>query len=261
MNLTQIDEQLYFIGSYLSKIGVDISFVRCFPGEFLMGSSQGKKYAKATEIPQHSVRITKDFFISKNLITEAQWLRIMKKKPRLFRARENENQSFPVEGVTWIEAVAFCESLSEMLRKSNQIRDGQNVILPSEAQWEYACRAGTTTSWFFGEEENEIINYGWTSINSSRDLKPIGLKKPNPWGLLDTIGNVSEWVLDDFSLYKNEYELVNDPVFLDPKSTLKVARGGSFSRLPKECRSASREVIQTNNPYKESVGFRPIIII
>ena len=125
--------------------------------------------------------------------TPAQFFRVLRKNPSKFKAARH-----PVEQVTWDEAVEFCARLSDLPAEK---RVGRVYRLPTEAEWEYSCRAGTTTGYSFGNDQGQLSNYGWWKVNSGGATHPVGLKKPNPWGLYDIHGNVFEWVQDWHGVY------------------------------------------------------------
>ena len=180
------------------------------PGEFAMGSpaSEPGRYDDET---QHQVKITKPFYLSVHEVTQAQYERVMGKNPSKY-----EGANKPVEDVSWNDAVAF-------FRKLN---DEVEYRLPTEAQWEYACRAGTTTAYSFGDDVSQLGEYAWYSGNSS-STHPVGELKPNAWGLFDMHGNVFEWCQDWYGDY-DSLKVVSDPT--GPASgDLRVWRGVQHS--------------------------------
>ena len=144
------------------------------------------------------------FAIGKYPVTQAQYEAVMGNNPSYFQG----NSQNPVEQVSYDDAVAFCQKLSEMT--------GKNYRLPTESEWEYACRAGTVTEYYFGDDASQLGDYAWYDGNSQRTTHPVGQKLPNDWGLYDMIGNVWEWCQQV------------------------VMRGGSWGNLPDNCRSAIR---------------------
>ena len=159
-----------------------IELVRVPPGWFLMGSDRGLPHAP--EGPVHRVEIPLAFWMSRTLVTQQVYEAVMGSNPSQFPAR----RLHPVESVTWDAALAFCERLTALT--------GRHVGLPSEAEWEYAYRAGTASSYFFGDDPARLADYAWFEENSGGETQPVGLKAPNPWGLLDLPGNVWEWCQD-----------------------------------------------------------------
>ena len=147
-------------------------------GEFMMGSPDSDVKA---EKPQHQVRITKPFYLGVNEVTQEQYERVMGNNPSYFKGDPQR----PVETVAWDDAVEFCRMLTK--------KEGVTYRLPTEAEWEYACRAGTTTRYSFGDDPKNMSDYAWCRQNSDGKSHPVGQKKPNAWGLYDMHGNVWEW--------------------------------------------------------------------
>jgi formylglycine-generating enzyme required for sulfatase activity len=165
-------------------------------GEFMMGSPDSDVKA---EKPQHPVRITKPFYLGVNAVTQEQYERLMSNNPSYFKGDPQR----PVETVAWDDAVAFCQTLSK--------KEGVTYRLPTEAEWEYACRAGTTTRYGFGDDPKNMSDYAWCKQNSDGNTHPVGQKKPNAWGLYDMHGNVYEWCADRWGVYADS-PVTNDPV-------------------------------------------------
>jgi formylglycine-generating enzyme required for sulfatase activity len=206
------------------------------PGEFLMGSPAFED-GRGIDETQHKVTLTKPFFMGTTEVTQAQFFRVLRKNPSKFKAAKH-----PVEMVTRDEAVEFCARLSDLPAEK---RTGRVYRLPTEAEWEYACRAGTTTAYSFGNDQGQLSNYGWWKVNSGGATHPVGLKKPNPWGLYDIHGNVFEWVQDWHGGYSGGK--LTDPT--GPVSgSLRVSRGGRWSSIAGICRSAFR--------YRSTPGLR-----
>jgi formylglycine-generating enzyme required for sulfatase activity len=194
--------------------GVTMKMVLIHPGKFMMGE----------EKDQHEVTITKPFYMGVTEVTQAQYEAIMGTNPSNFKGATN-----PVDTVSWNDATEFCKKLSEKTR--------QTVRLPTEAEWEYACRAGTKTAFSFGDTDTGLGDYAWYSGNSGSTTHPVGQKKPNAWGLYDMHGNVWEWCADWYGDYAKG--AATDPQ--GPASgTSRVLRGGSWYGDPTHCRSAYR---------------------
>ncbi len=230
--------------------GQKMEFVRIKADSFLMGAPAGEKEASEDE-KQHRVRITRDFYLGRTAVTQDQYEALMSKNPSSFKG----NGLLPVETVSWNDAVAFCTALGK--------KTGRKVRLPWEAEWEYACRAGTTTPFHFGGKlSGDLANcngehpYGTDTMGTfRRELTPVGLYPANPWGLLDMHGNVYQWCGDYYGPYKDSEE--SDPARTtkyDDKD-LRVLRGGSWLTYAKYCRSALRN---RDNPANRSHnnGFR-----
>ena len=223
--------------------GVKLEMVLIPAGEFLMGSPDSDKDAQRREKPQHRVRITKPFYLGKYLVTQEQWEAVMGNNPSRFKGPKN-----PVEHVSWDDCQQFLEKLNA------KVGGGGSSQLPTEAQWEYACRAGSTTRYCFGDEESGLGEYAWYDANSGSKTHPVGEKKPNAWGLYDMHGNVWEWCQDwyDGGYYANSP--TDDPTG-PPGGSVRVLRGGSWHDAARCCRSACRGSLRPG--YRDrTLGFR-----
>jgi formylglycine-generating enzyme required for sulfatase activity/cytochrome c-type biogenesis protein CcmH/NrfG len=226
-------------------------------GEFLMGTPNGDPNQGFDEHP-HRVRISRSFFMGKYEVTQGQYKKVMGKNPSYFAKLPNPDQ-YPVEQVTWDEAVAFCRALSELPEEKTV---GRTYRLPTEAEWEYACRAGTTTAYHFGDDANDLGKYALFGGHKAGvwATQKVGIKLPNAWGLHDMHGNVWEWCADEYGPYRVESEVV-DPKGPD-KGVGKVARGGSWDYGAVKCRSAQRyggEVL-TRSFTNFAFGFRVVMV-
>lgn len=204
--------------------GVTMDLVRIPAWTFMMGSENGGDY----EEPVHRVTISRDFYIGRFEVTQGQWLAVMGNNPSFFSGSDG----LPVERVEYAGAVAFCAEVSRIT--------GYDVRLPTEAEWEYACRAGTTTEFYFGDSSSELGDYAWHGDNSGSETHMVGGKLPNAWGLYDMHGNVREFCYDwyDVDYYSNSPG--SDPS--GPLSGLcHVLRGGSWADPRWNCRSAARD--------------------
>ncbi len=227
-------------------LGGEMEFISIPKGIFEMGDPNGN----ANEKPLHPVVITKDFEIQKTEVTQEQWYSVMGDNPSYFKGGEEDrsklgnNPDHPVENVSW-------NGVLEFISKLNEKNDGYHYRLPTEAEWEYAARAGTKTAYSFSEGE-DLSGYGWYSNNSEKQSHPVARKKPNSFGLYDVHGNVWEWVSDWYGAYSSER--VMDPP--GPSSgTYHVIRGGGWFNAPKFLRSASR-VGLTPDVRGSDVGLR-----
>ena len=209
--------------------GVKLEMVLIPAGEFLMGSPDSG--ADSDEKPQHRVRITKPFYFGKYLVTQEQWQAVMESNPSHFKGPKN-----PVECVSWDDCQEFLEKLNAKIGVQ-----GGKFALPTEAQWEYACRAGSTTRYCFGDGESALGEYAWYNGNSGNTTHPVGEKKPNAWGLYDMQGNVWEWCADWCGAYGTE--AVADPTG-PVGGSFRVVRGGGWGGPAGDCRSAYRDWIR-----------------
>ena len=204
-------------------------------GTFMMGSPETEKGRQENET-QHEVTISKDYYLGVYEVTQAQYEKVMGKNPSHFQGAivGNENADLPVENVSWDDAVEFCKKLSDLPEEK---KAGRVYRLPTEAQWENACRAGSKTAYLFDDEEGLLPEYGWFNRNSSNRTHTVGLLEPNAWGLYDMHGNVWEWCSDWYGEYPKG--AVRNPT--DPKvGSDRVCRGGSWDFEAANCRSAFR---------------------
>jgi formylglycine-generating enzyme required for sulfatase activity len=219
-------------------------------GTFMMGSPETEKGRQENET-QHEVTISKDYYLGVHEVTQAQYETVMGKNPSHFQGAivGNENADLPVENVSWDDAVEFCKKLSDLPEEK---KAGRVYRLPTEAEWEYACRAGSKTAYSFDDEEGLLPEYGWFNRNSSNRTHTVGLLEPNAWGLYDMHGNVWEWCSDWYGDYPKG--AVRNPT--GPKvGSDRVCRGGSWNGVASYCRSALRYwyVPSFRNNY---LGFR-----
>jgi len=218
-----------------------------FPATFTMGSDD--KDSPATEKPAVKITLKTPFAIGRYETTQELYEHIMGKNPSKFKGRRNA-----VDSVSWEDAQDFCKKLTAELRKSKLIAENEIIRLPSEAEWEYACRAGTSTRWSFGDKAADLKDYAWFHGNAKDEDPPVGKKKPNPWGLYDMHGYVWEWCADAWA-----------PTHLGAASdgsprvsqTVKdrVIRGGSWGDNAERTQSAYRSGAALDN-RDDRIGFR-----
>lgn len=222
-----------------------VTMVAIVPGSFPMGSTQG--YPE--ERPVHTVHITQPFWMSKHEVTQGEYQAVMGTNPSFFRGSD-----LPVERVTWINAMAYCAALTAREAAAGRLPTGYQYRLPTEAEWEYCCRAGTTTEWNTGTSLSITqANMGWFGHTTL-----VGIcYAPNPWGLHDMHGNVYEWCLDSWDGSANyPAGAVTDPYVSSGPG--RVFRGGSWIDGPSQCRSAFRAGDFPSNSY-EILGFRVVL--
>lgn len=196
------------------------------------------------EMPQHRVHLA-EFYISKTPITQEQWQAVMLSNPSLFSGLRR-----PVENVSWWDGVEFCDRLSQLT--------GKNYRLPTEAEWEYACRAGTQTLYSFGNSKQPLRDYAWYTWNSQHKTQPVAQKKPNAWGLHDMHGLVWEWCEDNWHESYNGAPTDGSAWNEYGHSTKHVVRGGAWYSLADDCRSVYRFCYDASFRYP-SIGFRVVV--
>jgi formylglycine-generating enzyme required for sulfatase activity len=223
------------LSGQVSSPGRAIEFVTIQPGTFRMGCSEGDSLCQPDENPAHQVRITRAFQLAKYEVTQAQWQEVMGSVPSRFKG-----ETLPVENISFDE-------VQEFLKRLNERRDGFRYRLPTEAEWEYAARAGTS-----GANTGPLDDVAWYMGNSGGKSHPVGQKKANAWGLHDMEGNVYEWTNDWFFDYEEEPQT-------DPKGPgmgyEKVPRGGSWNSTPTGVRTSNRNVLEPD-AGDFNVGFR-----
>jgi formylglycine-generating enzyme required for sulfatase activity len=230
-------------GEIRELTALKIKFCWCPEGTFKMGSPADAPGSERNE-PQFEVSLSKGYWLQQTELNQSQYEALMGTNPAYFRGDES-----PVESVTFAEAKEFCRRLSELPPEKNS---GNLYRLPTEAEWEYACRAGSASGFSFGDDEAMLEDYGWFSKNSNRTTHPVGLKKPNAWGLHDMHGNVGEWSSDTYGEYPAGP--VIDP--RGPESGGQIAvRGGGWFFVPQNARSAHRDAYPATARYA-GLGFR-----
>jgi formylglycine-generating enzyme required for sulfatase activity/FKBP-type peptidyl-prolyl cis-trans isomerase len=205
------------------------------PGQFVMGSPTNECDRTDVEGPQTTVTLSMGFWLGKYEVTQAQWTTLMTNNPSFCKG----DPRLPVESVTWNEANEFCQKLTERAKSAGELPVGFEYRLPTEAQWEYACRAGTKTRFSHGDDLDykHLDEYAWHYNNGDHRTHPVGKKRPNPWGFYDMHGNVWEWCLDRRYPYPGGHAI--DPENLE-QGGIRVFRGGGRTSFPSILRSANR---------------------
>jgi formylglycine-generating enzyme required for sulfatase activity len=220
-----------------------LEFVRIPSGTFSMGSM-----VFDDEKPVHEVKICRPFYLGKCLVSQSQWEAVMGMNPSFFQGNPNR----PVENVSW-------NDIQEFIARLNRSEEGLIYRLPTEAEWEYAARAGSVSDYSFGSDSGQLGKYAWFRLNSDGSTQAVHQRKPNEWDLYDMYGNVWEWVQD---WYDEEY-YANSPHH-DPLGPLsgsdRVLRGGACDCDAGDCRSASRNIENPDNCDK-FIGFRLVRVI
>ena len=245
---------------------VTLTMVLIPPGEFLMGCTEAEQDQSQdlanniyrtrsirhliiahirSEGPQHHVQITQPFFLGKHEVTQSQWEALMGSNP----SRLQGHPTHPVEAVSWNDIQLFQAGLNKIAAA-----EGLTFALPSEAQWEYACRGGTTTAWQFGDDEAPLQKYGWFAANSDGQTHPVGELRPNSFGLCDMCGSVWEWCADRYADDYYTVKPVRDPSGA-PTGDAHVIRGGGWPNVGMRSRSAHRN--EAPSLYRaRDIGFR-----
>ncbi len=211
----------------VADLGIEL--LRVEPGTFLLGSPDDEPGRNKVEGPQLRVTLTHAFWLGRTEVTQAQYAAVSGVNPSTFKANGGDA---PVERVSWIDAMAFCRKLTARERAAGRLPEGYEFTLPTEAQWEFACRAGHAGA--FAGEPNVM---GWFATNSDGTTHAVALKRPNDWGFHDMLGNVLEWCRDWYGPYPRG--AVTDPVGPE-RGYYRVARGGSWRTAVETGRSASR---------------------
>lgn len=262
----------YFTENLDEKVSLEMVLIPA--GSFMMGANQNELGKRKEETPQHLVKI-ESFLISKYPITQLQWKKVasflkvnrdLKPSPSYYKGKDK-----PVEQVSWHDAVEFCDRLNAALGDRLSQKTGNEYRLPTEAEWEYACRAGSTTPFHFGKTlDSSVVNYdgrykydlGKKGAYCNKTTSVKNFSYANSFGLFDMHGNVWEWCLDHWhTSYENAP--IHGDAWLDKNDgNSRVIRGGSWQNEPFLCRSAFRQAIISTRQFKDT-GFRvvcPILV-
>ncbi len=231
---------------------IAMKFVLVQKGTFTMGSP-GNEANRSSDEVLHEVTISNDFFLGVCEVTQSQYSTVMGINPSDFQDDSADPASLPVDQVSWEDAVKFCKQLSELPKERSA---GRVYRLPTEAEWEYACRAGSKTAFCFGDDAGILGDYAWCFENSKQKTNAVGTKKPNLWGLYDMHGNVWEFCSDGYGDYST------GPT-IDPKgkvdSKTRVLRGGGWFDDSGYCRSAFRLGLIPSDFTSRTAGFRVVL--
>lgn len=249
-----------------------MKFHWCPPGTFMIGSPPAEVGHGGRREPnegQVEVTLTKGFWIGETEVTQSQWFQVQGTRPWKGKALVKEGDDFPATYVCYQDfsnpadkdnAVDFCQRLTLRERKSRKLSTEWKFSVPTESQWEYACRAGTTTTYSFGDEVSKLGDYAWSNENAfnigEKYAHQVGLKKANPWGLKDMHGNLWEMCVDG---YDHKHKSGMDPLELGKEPNVRVYRGGCWNREGIFCRSAYRSGVAALMRAR-NLGFRVVAV-
>ena len=225
---------------------VGMIFIRVSAGSFLMVSPE-KEFNRFSDERQFRVTIRRPFYVGTTTVTNSQYRTVLAK------AEKTDHPDKPQTGVTWDDAVEFCQRLSELAVEQ---ASGRRYRLPTEAEWEFACRAGSSAAFCCGDQSDCVLNYARCHENASGELATVGLYQPNEWGLYDMHGNVWEWVSDWYGPYPTTDGF--DPTG-PAKGEQKVVRGGCYDSVANNCRAALRVQLDQAD-HTVYVGFRVVLL-
>lgn len=229
------------------------------PGVFRMGSPTNEAGRSLKEGPQTEVTISHGFWMGKYLVTQGEYQGLVGTNPSFFSAANgySTDLSRPVDSVSWFDATSYCDQLTRQERMAGRIPGNCEYRLPTEAEWEFACRALTSTRFSYGDDPGytNLSSYGWYYADSGDMTHAVGQKLPNPWGLCDVHGNLEEWCLDWYGAYQGGIAI--DPQG-PPTGALRVLRGGYWENPPSECRSAFRNEHEPGARHSH-IGFRLVL--
>ncbi|MGE5191995.1 MAG: formylglycine-generating enzyme family protein [Deltaproteobacteria bacterium] len=272
-------------GQVRNDNGLKMKLVWCPPGFFLMGDAEvaeepatkgdatdendpkggpGPQQGATLNITPAKVLLTRGYWLGKFEVTQSEWKQVMATEPWKDEEFKKEGDDFPATHVGWTDAMWFCDKLTEQERMAKRLPDGWEYTLPTEAQWERACRARTESRFSFGDDESKLGEYAWFNDNAwkvdEKYAHRVGQKKPNSWGLYDMHGNVWEWCRDWYEPSRRpapkDFKL---PGGRDPEVTKegfnRALRGGGWDFIARDCRSAARDGLGPLNRNRY-VGFR-----
>ena len=196
------------------------------------------------------VEMHEGFWMGQHLVTQEVYSSVMGLNPSHIDDGDGFfRENLPVNNVSWLDAVSFCKAMTNLGKRHDHLPKGYEYRLPSEVEWEYACRAGSSTDYYFGDDPSDLFQHAWFKDNSKKQIHPVGLKQANPWGLYDLYGNIREWVGNSF---------VNTLLDDSEQDEFRISRGGGYMKSAAECKSSSRS---TNSLYHRfrNLGFRVVL--
>jgi len=256
----------------VTRNSIGMPLLRIEPGEFMMGSASPE--AETDEKPVRKVRIATAFLLGQTEVTQRQFEQVMKTAPWRGRGEVKEGPDFAASYITWNAAVVFCKRLTESERAAGRLKGSLEYRLPTEAEWEYACRAGTTTTWSFGNDAASLGDHAWWgavfgdgNAKEEQYAHAVARKKANPWGLFDMHGNVREWCGDWYLKegMSDSSGAMKSAVRQNDASPGRVIRGGSWKVHAAKCSSSARGWWPPSNDFHSlypaddsSGGFRVV---
>lgn len=220
-----------------------------FPAEFVMGQEDGP----TNERPAHRVRFDTDFAVARYEVPQNLWEAVLGGNPSRWTGERNS-----VERVSWDDCQKFCRRATELLRQEKLIADDEQVRLPSEAEWEFFTRAGSTTRYSFGDDVAQLDDFGWHTGNAAGNDPPVGAKRPNPWGLYDVHGYLSEWCADNWHDTYEGAPADGAAWTIDGDAKRAVLRSGSWKQKPEGLTSTARQPAD-KTLRDDAVGLRCVL--
>lgn len=243
--------------------GLQMKFVWCPPGFLRMEQTETPGVSYNSDINRVKVFLSRGYWIGQYETTQGEWKRVMLTEPWKDKEFTKEGPEFPATYVNWDDAMEFSRKLTQQERNAGRLSAGWEYSLPTEAQWERACRAGTDTKFSFGDDESKLGEYAWFDENTEKVGQKyphmVGQKKPNPWGLYDMHGNATEWCRD---FYRQRLPGGRDPEVVEPtERSFRVVRGGLWILGYNWCRSGIRcpGPAPANLARVHNLGFRVVL--
>jgi sulfatase modifying factor 1 len=246
------------LGEIRNENSLGIKMVWLPADSFTMGSPLNETGGDAN-VGQVEVTLTEGFWLGQTEITQSQWTELMGTSPWRGKSNVREGKNYPASFISWDDAISFVEKLNSKEHSSSSLPNDWEYSLPTEAQWEYACRGGKKSAFSFGDDPSEFGIYGWSAENAFETAEPygheVGKKRPNQFGLYDMHGNVWEWCKDNFN---TKLSGGTNPV-IDDEGPLRVNRGGGWNFATKFCQSGSR-LGDTPDSRFNNLGFRIALV-